>query len=240
MTPTSNHPAAPNLLRESSCIFFKDLMTEGRTWAMAGTAALLSITVVTACALAGSGAPRGGLAASAVWVSLAFAGVVAASGAYEREERDGTLVALLCGPVRAMALFIGKTGCIAMFTVLSAFIALLLASLLLHSGALVQAPLRSMALVLCGAVGFSLVGGLVAPLLGQGEGREAILALVLLPLGVPIVLSGAHATQALAESGPAAGAYWNGLGIVVGLDLLYLLLAMWMFEPLVRRGRVGE
>lgn len=212
-------------------------MTEGRTLALAGTATLLALAVVTACALAGISAARAPLAAAAVWVALAFSGVQAAAAAYEREERAGTLAALLCGPIRSLSLYLGKTVGIALHTVTGAWIAVLLSSLLLHAAALSQAPARLLLIVFLGAVGFSLVGGMVAPLLGLGAGREALLSLVLLPLGVPIIVSGARAMMALAQKAPALDVYQDSLGIIAGLDLLYLLLALWLFDPLIRRGR---
>lgn len=233
LKPTST---APSLLQEAGWILAKDLRAEGRTLSVVGIAALLALGVVAACALSGLQTGRAALATAAIWVGLAFAGVQAASGAYEREQATGTLTLLLCGPVRSLALFLGKTAGIVIFTLVGALTAVLLASLLLQTRALVTFPIRLVLVVMAGGFGFALVGGLVAPLLGLGAGRDALLSLLLLPLGVPIVVAGARATQALFQPLPALDVYRDALGIVAGLDALYLVGALWLFEPLVRRG----
>lgn len=233
--PTLTAPM-PGLWREAGWILAKDLRAEGRTLAVVGMAALLTVGVVSACALAGIHGQRAVLAPAAIWIALAFAGIQAASGAYEGEQSTGTLSALLCGPVRSMSLFVGKTAGILIYTLLGTLTALVAVYLLIAQLTDAAAIWRLLAVVLAGSIGFSLLGGLIAPLLGLGAGRDALLALLVLPLGVPLVVAGARATQALYATPIALDQYLDALGIVAGLDALYLAGAIWLFEPLVRRS----
>jgi heme exporter protein B len=225
----------PGLWQEVSWILGKDLRAERRTPSVLTVSVLLAAGVVTACAVAGGSAGRDELACAAIWVSVAFSGVHASSNAYAREQSSGVFRVLVCGPIRGVSLYLGKAAGVLVLTLVGALVAAGLAALLIHPDGLLGHPGRLLAIVAAGCFGFAVVGALVAPLLGLGAGREALLALVLLPLGVPIIVTGARATAALYASPPALDAYRDSLGIVLGLDGLFLAVALWLFEPLVRR-----
>lgn len=229
-------PRTPSLWQEVGWILAVDLRREGRRLAVVGTAVLLGLGVVVASAVAGLGMARAPLATAALWVAVVLVGVQAASGAYEREQRSGALTVLLCGPVRPTALYLGKTIGILLYTWVGAFAAVAGVALLIHGGALWAWPMRLLGVVMVGAFGFAVVAGLVGPLLGLGGGRDALLALLLLPLGIPLVVACARATEALYQSPVALDVYRDSLGIAAGLDGLFLAGALWLFEPLVRQG----
>jgi heme exporter protein B len=232
-------PDRPGVWQEVAWILGKDLRAERRTPSVLTVSVLLAAGVVATCALAGGGAGAGAgadeLACAAIWVSVAFSGVYASSNAFAREQSSGVFRVLVCGPIRGVSLYLGKAVGILMMTFIGGLVAAVLSGLLIDAGGLLAWPWRLVGILAAGCFGFAVVGALVAPLLGLGAGREALLALVLLPLGVPIILSGARATAALYASPVALDAYRDSLGIVLGLDGLFLALALWLFEPLVRR-----
>jgi heme exporter protein B len=232
---TLSGSSGPGLWQEVRWIAGQDLRDHRRTLSLVALSALLAAAVVAACALAGGVSGRDELACAAIWVSVAFCGVYASSNAYAREQSSGVLQVLVCGPVRGVSLYLGKGLTVLLLTGVGALVAAVLAALLIHDHALHAWPGRLLALVGAGGFGFAVVGALVAPLLGLGSGREALLALVLLPLGVPLIVSGARGTSALFSAPAALDVYLDSLGIVVGLDALFLALALWLFEPLVRR-----
>ncbi len=223
------------LWREVGWILGKDLRAERRAPTVVVVSLLQATLVVAACALAGDMAGRGELACAAIWVSVAFAGVHAASSAFAREQASGVLLLLRTGPMRGVSLFLGKAATVGLMTLVGGLAAAGLTALLIDSTGLGAWPWRLLGILVAGSVGFSVAGALVAPLLGLGAGREAMLALVLLPLGVPIIVSGARATAALYASPPALDVYRDSLGIVLGLDAVFLALGLWLFEPLIRR-----
>lgn len=225
----------PGLWKEVGWILGKDLRAERRTPSIVTVSVLLAAGVVAACALAGGSAGRDELACAAIWVSVAFSGVYASSNAFAREQSSGVFRVLINGPIRGVSLYLGKAAGVLMMTLLGGVVAAALSALLINSSGILAWPWRMIAILAAGCFGFAVVGTLVAPLLGLGAGREALLALVLLPLGVPIILSGARATAALYASPAALDAYRDSLGVVLGLDGLFLALALWLFEPLVRR-----
>lgn len=227
----------PSLWQEVSWILGKDLRAERRTPSIVMVSVLLAAGVVATCALAGGSAGSDELACAAIWVSVAFSGVYASSNAFAREQSSGVLRVLVCGPIRGVSLYLGKAAGILLMTLIGGLVAAALSALLIDAGGLVAWPWRLLGILAAGCFGFAVVGALVAPLLGLGAGREALLALVLLPLGVPIILSGARATAALYANPVGLDAYRDSLGIVLGLDGLFLALALWLFEPLVRRIR---
>ncbi|MFH2009731.1 MAG: heme exporter protein CcmB [bacterium] len=233
---SSPRGARPGLWQEVGWIVGRDLLRERRTLGVVTMSVLLVSGVVAACALVGGELGRDELACAAIWVSIAFAGVYSASNAYAREQSSGVLQVLLCGPLRGVSLFLGKAVVVLLVTFLGALAATGLSALLIHSQGLLSWPGRVLLLVAAGCFGFSVVGALVAPLLGLGAGREALLSLVLLPLGVPIIVAGARGTAALFSAPAALDVYVDSLGIVLGLDALFLALALWLFDPLVRRA----
>lgn len=226
----------PTPWQEICWVARKDLRLERYSLGIAGGSALLAAGVVCLCALAGDQRGRAELAGAAVWVSMAFSGVMAASAAYAREKHDDTLTALLCGPLRTVSLFVGKTLPVLLWTLMGTLAAALLAAILIHARALLVWPFHTLGVLAAGALGFSVVGGLVAPLLGAGSGRDVVLALVLLPLGVPVVIAGARASASLGAVKPPPGVYGESLGLILALDIMFLLLALWLFGPMVRRG----
>lgn len=228
-------PARPGLWQEVAWILAKDLRAERRTPSVLTVSVLLAVGVVAACALAGGAAGRDELACAAIWVSVAFSGVYASSNAFAREQSSGVFRVLVCGPIRGVSLYLGKGVGVLLMTLLGGLVATAFTALLIDASGIGAYPLRLLAILAAGCFGFAAVGALVAPLLGLGAGREALLALVLLPLGVPIIVSGARATAALYASPGALDAYRDSLGVVLGLDGLFLALALWLFEPLVRR-----
>ena len=233
--PDTVAPDRPGLWQEVSWILAKDLRAERRTPSILMVSVLLAAGVVAACALAGGGAGRDELACAAIWVSVAFSGVYASSNAFAREQSSGVFRVLVNGPIRGVSLYLGKAVGVLLMTFIGGLVAAALSALLIDSAGILSWPWRLVGILVAGCFGFAVVGTLVAPLLGLGAGREALLALVLLPLGVPIILSGARATAALYANPVALDAYRDSLGVVLGLDGLFLALALWLFEPLVRR-----
>lgn len=225
----------PGLWQEVAWILAKDLRAERRTPSVVTVSVLLAAGVVAACALAGGAAGSDELACAAIWVSVAFSGVYASSNAFAREQASGVLRVLVCGPIRGVSLYLGKAVGILLMTLCGGLVATALTALLIDASGIGAWPWRLLAILAAGCFGFAAVGALVAPLLGLGAGREALLALVLLPLGVPIIVSGARATAALYASPAALDVYRDSVGVVLGLDGLFLALALWLFEPLVRR-----
>ncbi len=225
----------PGVWQEVFWVLGKDLRAERRTPSVLIVSVLLAAGVVAACAVAAGGGGRDELACAAIWVSVAFSGVYASSNAFAREQASGVFRVLVCGSIRGVSLYLGKGASVLLMTVIGGLVAALLTALLIDAGGIVAFPWRLLGILVAGCFGFAVAGALVAPLLGLGAGREALLALVLLPLGVPIIVSGARATAALYASPANLDAYRDSLGVVLGLDALFLALALWLFEPLIRR-----
>ena len=225
----------PGFWQEVAWILGKDLRAERRTLGVLTISVLLACGVVAACAVAGSTGGRAESASAAIWVAIAFCGVYTASNSYRQEQATGALEGLLAGPVRPLALYAAKALMTLLVTGVGAVSAVGMAALLIHGRGLSQWPVHLLGIVAGGCLGFSVLGALVAPLLGGGAAREALLALVLLPLGVPLIVSGARATSALYLTPAAPDVYLDSLGIVLGLDGVFLVLSLWLFGPLVRR-----
>jgi heme exporter protein B len=233
--PHSEPPLRPPWYQELVWIIGQDLRAERRGLGLLSMTVLMAVAVVVACALAGGQGPSAALTAAAIWVALACCVVYAASNAYLPEQQSGLWQALVAGPVRSLPLYLAKTGLILGVTLLGALVAAALALLLIETASLLAEAGRLLAVIALGSLGFSAVGGLMAPLLGLGAGREALLALVLLPLGVPVVVAGANATVALAAQPADLDGFRDSTGILLVLDTFFLLLAIWLFEPLLGR-----
>ncbi len=227
-----------SLLRQSLLLARSDLRQELRQLELSLTAGFFTLVL-----LAMFGVSFGALRPAAhkvavpglLWLSVAFVGALTLTRLFDREREHDTLTALLVAPVERLAILLGK-GLVALVVLLACCAVLVPGLALLFPAAtvLLARPGATVALVLCGCVGYVAVGTVFAAALGTGSGRGVLLSVILYPLTTPVLLFALVATRALLESHPGADVY---LGQLAALDVVLVAVSLLVFEHLLVPAR---
>lgn len=222
-----------NDLRAVVAIAGKDLRSEMRSRAAAvATVFFSSVTlVVLAFALGREPGLLADAAPGALWVALAFSGVISAAQSYQNDLADGAFEQLLTLPVPRAAVFLGK------LLANWATMALLGAVLLPVTAVLYGAPIAGgwgllLLTVALGTLGFALIATFYAALTANLQARESLLPVLMFPVVVPVLLAAVRATDAVVRvADPALAASW--VELLAGFDLVYLVVTSAIFHFVV-------
>jgi heme exporter protein B len=170
------------------------------------------------------------IAPAALWVGALLSSLLALDLLFREDAQDGALEQLaLCG-LPFQGLLLAKTAVHWLLTGLPlVLIAPLAASAL---GAPYQAMPGILAAVLLGTLALSLIGAVGAGLTMSLKRNGSLLALLVLPLAVPVLIFGARAT-ALAIAGEPLAA---PLYLLAAFTVLSATLAPWALAAAVRIG----
>ncbi len=170
------------------------------------------------------------IAPAARWVGALLSSLLALDLLFRDDAQDGTLEQLaLCGLPFA-GLLLAKTVVHWLLTGLPLVLVAPLAGIAL--GAPYAAMPGILAALLLGTVALSLIGAVGAGLTMSLKRNGSLLALLVLPLAVPVLIFGARAT-ALAIAGEPLAA---PLYLLASMDVLAATLAPWALAAAVRIG----
>jgi heme exporter protein B len=175
----------------------------------------------------------GDLAAGVLWVTLLLAALLAVNRLFVAEREEGGFDGFLLAPVDRTALFIAKAGVLFCFLAALEVVAVPAFALLLLGPSPWPGLLRLAGLLVLADLGLAVVGTLVGAIAVQTRSRELIVALLALPLAIPVVIAAARGTAPLfAEAGAqAVPGRWPA---ILGLyDLVFGLLAYAIFDFLL-------
>jgi heme exporter protein B len=159
---------------------------------------------------------------SVIWISTAFAAVLAVSKSWHREREDGALEGLLVSPLARSAMFAGKALSIALFLVVVQAVVVPLTAVLFSVDLSVMGP--GLALISVFATpGIAATGTLFGAMTVRTRARDLVLASVLFPLLLPTLLAATAATRELFGGAPLT-------------DLRDYLLIMFVFDVLFSAG----
>lgn len=220
-------------LRAALAIASKDLRQEWRSRAVTVATLFFSglTLVVLAFALGRDAALLREVAPGALWVALAFAGVIAAAQSYQADLADNALDQLLSAPVPRAAVFLGKLAATWLTTGLLGT-ALLPVTALLFDVSFASGWWLLVLAVWVGTFGFSVVATFYAAMTSNLQARESLLPVLMFPIVVPVLLAAVRATQAvvqLDDHGLAVG--W--IQLLAGFDLVYFVVTTATFHFVV-------
>jgi heme exporter protein B len=234
MTPLSVKP--PGFFAAASIIARKDLRIEGRTKETLLASVLFALVTLVVFGFAfdldtlrrlGPGTIVPGL----LWITVAFSAIVGFTRSFRLEHAREALIAVALAPVDRGAVYFGKwiANCAFLF-MLEAVLLPLTAVFFDVNIVDVAGPLGLV--VSLHTVGLASLGtlfGAVVTRLGRGE---ALLATLLLPAATPLFLSAVHCTASALTGTPlASDRKW--LLLTAGLDVLYVLVAILVFEAIL-------
>jgi heme exporter protein B len=222
------------VIRTAWLVLKKDLTVEVRSLEIAYTTLFFAISCVLffAFALVKEGkAPEDG-AAGILWIAIAFGGTLALGRTFERERQSETLRALLMAPAARPAIYIGKLlGIVALLVAAEIILVPLVA--FLFQAPLLAHPLWLSAVLLTGTIGFAAVGTLFSAMLVRARSRDVLLPVLLYPITVPVIIAGVRATAALLQPDVELALVRFWVALLVALDVVFVTLALWTFEPLM-------
>ena len=216
-------------------VFRKDVVIELRSRETLATTLFfaLSAVLVFAFAFVRDGRAVADAAAGILWIAIAFAGTLALGRTFERERYEDALRALLMAPAPRAAVYVGKLAGILALLLTAEVLLVPLVALLFDAAVLFERPALLAAVLVSGTLGFAAVGTLFAAMLVRARSRDVLLPVLLYPITIPVIIAGVRATAALARPSPdeAMAVFW--LMLLVSFDAVFLVLALWTFEPLM-------
>jgi heme exporter protein B len=221
-------------VRTALLVLRKDFTIEVKSREILYTTLLfaLSCVLVFSIAFVKEGEPLEDAAAGILWIAIEFAGTLALGRTFERERYGETLRALLLAPAPRAAIYVGKMlGIVVLLTVCELLLVPLVA--LLFRSRLFEEPVLLVALLLTGTIGFAVVGSLFAAMLVRARTRDVMLPILLYPMTVPLMIGGVRGTVALTQTpvDQASAVMW--IVLLLCMDAVFLILALWTFEPLM-------
>jgi heme exporter protein B len=221
-------------LRTALLVLRKDFAIEVKSREILYTTLLfaLSCVLVFSIAFVKEGEPLEDAAAGILWIAIEFAGTLALGRTFERERYGETLRALLLAPAPRAAIYVGKMlGIVVLLAVCELLLVPLVA--LLFRSRLFEEPVLLLALLLTGTVGFAVVGSLFAAMLVRARTRDVMLPILLYPMTVPLMIGGVRGTVALTQTPVDQPSAIMWIVLLLCMDAVFLVLALWTFEPLM-------
>lgn len=215
----------------------KDLLQELRSKAVTVATVFFSAVTLGILAFAFGESPalmREG-AVGALWVALAFAGIISAAQSWQTDLEDGALDAMLVWPVPRAAVYLGKLlanwGLMVALGVLLLPIAGGLFGVDIGAGG-ARGVLALLLVIVAGTLGFAQIAVFYAGLTANLRARESLLPVLMFPVVIPILLAAVRASNAIVGSGDLALAdAW--LRLLVGFDLVYAVVCLTLFRFVV-------
>jgi len=233
----SGRPAAPpGFFATAVLVARKDLRIEGRTKETLAATLLFALVELVIFAFAfdldtlrrlGPGTVVPGL----LWMTLAFSAIVGFTRSFRIERSSDALLAVALSPVDRGAVFIGKWIANVALLIVLEMVLLPLATIFFDVDLLsVAGPLALV--VLLHTVGLAALGTLFGGVVSRLGRGEALLATLLLPAATPLFISAVHCTRSVLEEA-AWGADRNWHLLTAGLDVLYVLVALLVFDAIL-------
>lgn len=171
------------------------------------------------------------LAPSVLWVTVAFASVVAMNRAFTVEREHGALDGLRLAPASRGALFTGKAIANLAFVILIEAVTVPLAVLFFELP-VADAGWGLPLILLLASVGFVAVGTLLSAMAVRTRFAELMLPVLLLPFMVPPLTAAAESTARLLAGRPLSEvAGW--LRFLTVYDLVFVTLGLLLFGAVI-------
>jgi len=211
----------------------KELQIELRTGEIVITTALFATLVAVLASLAFYIDPQSSrqVAPGVLWIAITFAGILAMGRSWNRERENDAFRALLLSPVPRSAIYLSKTLASLLFLAVVESCLLLEVAVLFDLGVLPVLGWLCLLLAL-GTLGFAVTGNLFAAFSVRTRARDMMLAVVVLPVVAPVLLSAVVATRELLAGAPSSDLY-GWLELIAGFDLGLGAAGIALFDSLI-------
>jgi len=222
------------MIATAAAILRKDLTIEIRRRESIPAMVLFTVTVFV---LFHFGLDRdtveGDIATGVIWVTLLLAALLGINRLYVAERAEGGFVGMRLAPIDLTALWLAKAAALFLYLVVLELVALPAFDLLLLGPGLDGALPALLPILLLANVGLAAVGALVAALAIETRARELIVALLLLPMLVPVIIAAAQATEPLLTGSQSPDDLAKWLGFLALYDVVFVLVSVAVFDFLL-------
>ncbi len=198
-----------------------------------GVYTLLTLAIYqVALSQAGTGFDVRLVAAGLLWLTFLFTSMLGLNRSLVHEKDQGCIEALLLTPVDRPVIFFAKAGGNLIFMLIVQVLTIPLFWFMFLSNRGFAGPLWMIALaLLVGSIGIASVGTLFATISVNTRGSSFILAVMMVPVMIPLLLAAVGATSAAILGNPGFVVdFWRDLGIAAGYDAIMLLAAYGLYE----------
>ncbi len=223
-------------MRSFFIFFKKELLSElrsGETWSVLAflslcVSALLSVGVQLSTIAPADTAKLGN---AFLWIIVLLVASIATSRAFEPEVEQRGIDATILTGAPLWQLYLAKTAALSIFIWLGAFAGILSLHVLLDLNFISYLlPLSGITLLV--SLGYSALATLLTALTIGSRLRSIILPCILLPLLFPLLFAAVQLTRALSDQSFEVDNLW--LSLLLGLDLLYTVLGLNLYEHILR------
>ncbi|MCK6440672.1 MAG: heme exporter protein CcmB [Planctomycetes bacterium] len=219
------------MIRTLDLLIRREAAIERRTLGWLASMGLLGVLGVIVLGLGFSPEPSGdvksALSVAGLWLVFLFAGSVGMSRTFAQERESGALDGVMLLPIDPALLYLAKvmTGMVSLLLALAGMAAA--AHIFMHlEVALVFG--RLLPLFALAALGYVAAGTVIAAMTSSLRGRDALLAIALFPIVVPLFVLATSASRDVLL-GTSLEAVWEELIMLAAFDALYLALGMLSF-----------
>ncbi|WP_437817818.1 heme exporter protein CcmB [Sorangium sp. So ce1078] len=231
--PASLPRRRPGWVRQAMLVARKDLAIELATGEIVTTSGFFAVLVAVIASLAfyaGQDAAER-VAPGVIWVSVAFASVLALSRTWQREREDGALAGLLVLPIARSALFAGKAIGLCVFVIAVEAI-IIPAAALLFAVDLAKTGAGLALFCLAATPGIAASGTLFGAMTVRTRARDLVLASVLFPLLAPTLLAAVAGTREL-FGGATIGELTDYVALMGVFDVVFIAGGVGLFDLII-------
>ena len=219
-------------MKSLSAIFFKDIVIEWRNKESISSMfmfGLLSLVIFN-YAFDPSGTDRALLTPGILWVSYMFAGIIGLNRSLTMEMDNECLQGLLLAPLGRGELYLGKVASNFAFMMIAELF-MMPPFVILNNLTVSFRILEIFGISILGTLGFVSIGTILSMISAQTRMKEVLLAVLQIPLTLPVVLSAVGATSKVLQDDTEGIAY--ALMMLVGFTIVYLTASFLLFEYVV-------
>ena len=225
-----------DVIRQVLWLIHKDLILQFRTKDTLVLVFMFSLLVVLAFVF--SMGPffsfgleeRSKLAASVLWISFTFAGVITLTRSFDVERSDGAVHIIRLAGVDPSNFYISKVLSNFIFLTVLEFILTPVSLQFVESLDLVSVItlFKLLGILSIGTLGLCAVGVILSGMASATRGKESLLSVLLLPLVIPVIMAGTKCTVSLLSTGTLQGTFW--IMLLILYSLVFLTISYLLFE----------
>ena len=225
-----------NVIRQVLWLIHKDLILQFRTKDTLVLVFMFSLLVVLAFVF--SMGPffsfgleeRSKLAASVLWISFTFAGIITLTRSFDVERSDGAVHIIRLAGVDPSNFYISKVLSNFIFLTVLEFILTPVSLQFVESLDLVSVItlFKLLGILSIGTLGLCAVGVILSGMASTTRGKESLLSVLLLPLVIPVIMAGTKCTVSLLSTGTLQGTFW--IMLLILYSFVFLTISYLLFE----------
>lgn len=214
-----------------TAIIQKDLQAEFRSRELVATMVLFSLmsVLVFSFALELDRVAERQAVSGVLWVTIVFASLLGLNRSMAMENDNASMDALLLAPISRVSIFAGKLVSNFVFTLAVGLLLMPLMTLLYNLNLLSGWLLL---VVILGILGICVTGTLLSTMSLQSRSPAALLAIVQLPVVLPILLAAVISTNGIIGDLPLTD-WVSWIQVLLAINIIYLALSFLMFAYVI-------